>query len=83
MNLDQFTEFMAWATAINLGLFIITAVSVMAIGGPISKIHGRLFGLDPDGIRSTYYDYIAIYKIVVLVFFVVPYLALRFGMGPA
>jgi len=81
MTIEQFTEFMAWSAALNVGLFVFTALAVVMVGGPISKIHWRMFGVDPAGIRGTYYDYFAIYKIVVLVFFVVPYLALRFGMA--
>ena len=81
MTLEQFTQFIAWATAINVGLFIVTALAVMVIGRSISQIHGRMFGLDDADIRRTYFGYLSIYKILVIVFFLVPYLALRLGMG--
>lgn len=45
MTLDQFTEFMTWATALNVGLFVITAIAIMLAGGPISRIHAGMFGL--------------------------------------
>ena len=81
MALELFTQFMAWATAINVGLFVITALSVMMVGGPISQIHARMFGLEAPDVRRTYFGYLSVYKILVVVFFLVPYLALRFGMG--
>ena len=81
MTLDQFTEFMACAAAINIVLFVVTALVIMVMGGVIARIHAGMFGVAAEDVRRTYYGYLAIYKILVVVFFLVPYLALRLGVG--
>ncbi|MEM7213324.1 MAG: DUF6868 family protein [Pseudomonadota bacterium] len=81
MTLDQFTTFMAWSTAINLALLLIAALAVMLLGNWISGLHGQMFRMEPADVRRAYFGYIGTYKILIIVFFVAPYLALRFGMG--
>ena len=43
----------------------------------ISKIHGGMFGLEEADLSRAYFQYLAQYKIMVFVFNLMPYLALR------
>lgn len=76
MNLELLKEFFGWMTVINLGLFIFSAIMCMAAKGFIQRIHGKLFGLGAESINAFLYGYIGVYKIVFIVFNLVPWLAL-------
>jgi hypothetical protein len=45
--------------------------------GTISKIHGSMFDLDDTDLSRAYFQYLAQYKILIFVFNLMPYLALR------
>ena len=47
------------------------------MSGPVTKIHGSMFGLEEVEISRQYFQYLAQFKIAVLVFNLVPYIALR------
>ena len=42
-----------------------------------SRLHGKLWGLPEDKVRSAIYKVMATYKILVFVFSIIPYIALR------
>ena len=42
----------------------------------MTQIHGRMFGLDEPSLMRSYFQYLALYKIAILVFNLVPFLAL-------
>ena len=77
MNIETIREFLAWCTLINLGLMIFTAIMLLALQGPISRLHARMLDLDETFVRQSYFRYLANYKIAFLIFNLVPYLALR------
>jgi len=41
------------------------------------NIHSSMFDLDPQAVPAMYFDYLGRYKLMLLVFNIVPYLALR------
>ncbi len=77
MDLAQFTQFFAWCSAINLGLLIFSSIAIMALRDPIAKLHSRLTGVPEADLPRLYFQFLANFKIAVLVFNLVPYLALR------
>lgn len=77
MSVVQLTEFLGWCTLINVVLLGLTAISVIALKGTISKIHAAMFDVDAAALPATYFTYLADFKIAVLVLNVVPYIALR------
>ena len=42
-----------------------------------SKVHAKMFQIDDASVRQVYFRYLAYYKIAILVFNLVPYVALR------
>ncbi|VGO23112.1 DUF6868 family protein [Pontiella sulfatireligans] len=76
MNVVMLKEFFGWMTVINLGLFIFSAVMCMFARGMIQRTHGKLFCLSDEAINAFVYGYIGIYKILFIVFNLVPWLAL-------
>lgn len=77
-SLDTVTAFFGWTTVINFVFLAVTTIAVVALRGFISRLHAKLFGLDPDDVVRDYFRYIAQYKIAIIVFSLVPYIALKF-----
>lgn len=70
-----------WCLLINVVLYLISAVAVMTGRESMSKLHARLFGLDAAKVPSLLYGYIAVYKLLIITFNFVPWLALVFMSG--
>jgi hypothetical protein len=77
MTVETLRELLGWASVINIVLLFITTISVVAMRGTISGIHSRIFGLDEKDLGRAYFQYIAQYKIAIIVLNIAPYLALR------
>jgi len=77
MTLESLTSFFAWMAAFNVALYAFVALVVMIAGDWMYALHARLFGLEVQVVRQSIYNWLGTYKIVVLAFSVVPYLALR------
>ena len=77
ISIDTLTVFLGWCTVINIGVLVFTTIALTIIRGPVSSIHSKLFGLNQAELPSTYFQYLGNYKIAILIFNVVPYIALK------
>ena len=77
MTIEQIAQFLGWSTAINLGLLILSSTLVILLRVPITKIHSKMFPLSDEDLARAYFQYLAQYKILIFVFNLVPYIALR------
>ena len=76
-SLEAITTFFGWTTVINFVLLAFSTISVVAMRGWISGIHGRMFGLDPNDVSRAYFQYMSQFKIATIVFSLTPYIALK------
>lgn len=76
MNIEQLTEFFKWLTIINVGLFMINAVLIILMRKLVCKMHGKMFGITGENIAIILYSWLGLYKIMILIFSIVPYVAL-------
>ncbi len=76
MNIEILKEFFMWNTVIHLGLFIWTGLMCTCCKSFIYRAHGKMFGLGEEAIDAFLYGFLALYKIVFLVFVLVPWFAL-------
>lgn len=76
-TMETLTTFFGWCSAINIGLLMLTSLSLLVMRGTITKIHSKLFGLSEEDLARAYFQYLAQFKIAVIVFNLVPYIALR------
>ena len=76
MDLQTLTEFLKWCTILNLGLLALWTVSFLLALDLIYRLQRPWF----SGSRETWdlvmYGFLAVFKIGVLIFNVVPYVAL-------
>jgi len=77
ISIEALTTFLGWSTVINFAILMITALLLIFMRGSISKIHTRMYGLSEKDLMRAYFQYLAQYKIAVIVFNMVPYIALK------
>ncbi len=77
MTIETIRTFFGWCTVINIGLLIFSSIFLIAMRGTASRIHGKMLNLDEKYLSQAYFQFLAQYKIAIIVFNVVPYFALR------
>jgi len=77
MTLQTLTELLGWTSVINIAILLFSTLSLIIMRGAITGIHSKLFGLDEKDLGRAYFQYLAQYKIAIIVLNIAPYLALR------
>lgn len=72
--------FLGWASVINLGILLFSTLVIMLGKNAILSIHSRLFGLGEDSLMALYLGVLGMYKILIIVLCIVPWIVLRFFM---
>lgn len=73
---DMLLRFLGWCTAINFGLLTVAALAVVTFRQPLMRLHGKMFGLEEGELSRLYFQYLAFYKVGVIIFNFVPWVAL-------
>lgn len=76
-SLETLAAFLGWCTLINMGMLILASLAMVSMRETMTKMHRSMFGLDDTDLARAYFQYLAQYKILVFVFNLMPYLALR------
>jgi len=74
---EKLIHFFGWCTAINIGILFISTIFIAALREPISHLHAMMFGLSEVDVLRAYFQYLGQFKIAVIVFNLVPYIALK------
>lgn len=78
MTMQSLTDFLGWASVINIAILMLSTIGLIAMRETITSIHSTLFGLDEKDLGRAYFQYLAQYKIAIIVLNITPYLALKF-----
>lgn len=81
MTIEQVTTFLAWNTLINIGILLFATAFIVAGRDWVMSIHSRLTGVAVDDLPRLYFQYLAGYKIAIIVLCLVPYLIVRLVMS--
>ena len=76
-SLEAVTAFFGWTTVINFVVLMVSTITVIAARESKSSVHGRTFGLETADLSRAYFQYIAHYKIAIIVLSLTPYIALK------
>jgi hypothetical protein len=76
MDIITVRTFFLWCTIINVVILIGSSLVYVFVADWVYSIHGRLFHVSRDTFNTLFYSFIAFYKILFLVFNLVPYIAL-------
>lgn len=77
MDIQKLTAFFMWCTIVNVALFFLSAIMIVAASDFIYGTHGQLFHMPREAFDITLYALLGLYKIVILTFNLGPYVALR------
>jgi len=77
MTLALLREFFFWNMVINMCLLLFSFIMIITFRKVAYKIHGSMFQLTESQLDAIWYSIFGFYKILVFVFGVVPYAALR------
>lgn len=78
MTIEQWTQMLGWCLVINYAAMAISVLYLVLFGEKGLALHARLFGLQKARVAEISFQYLAAYKVLVLVLNLSPYLALRF-----
>ena len=65
-----------WMTLLNMVIYIWTAVMCVCCKSLLARVAGRMFGVEEGACRAVLYGYVGMYKLLFIVFNLVPWLAL-------
>lgn len=78
MDIETLRSFLAWCSTFNLILLVLWWLGFMMAGDWIRRLHGKWFELSRESFDKLHYAGMGFFKMLVLMFNLVPYLVLRF-----
>ncbi|MHC4838316.1 MAG: DUF6868 family protein [Planctomycetota bacterium] len=78
MDLELLRDFLGWCSIINLGLLLWWWGWFALAHEQVYRLHGRWFRIPVECFDAIHYGAMAVFKLGVFLFNVVPYLVLRF-----
>ena len=77
MTTDVLVTFLGWCSVINIVILMLSSVLLILLKEPVSRIHSKMFALEQKLVLQAYFQYLANYKIAILVLNIIPYFALK------
>lgn len=76
MDIETLTRFFMWCTIVNGGLLLFWTAACMSAPDLVYRTQSRWFPLPRETFDILIYSFLGLFKVFVLVFNVVPYIAL-------
>ena len=76
MDLVTLRAFFMWCTIINGGFLTFTALVLTFAGNLIYRVHSKWFKMPREAFNIVIYSFLGLYKIIFIVFCLVPYVVL-------
>ena len=77
MTLEIIRDFLAWCSVMNIILLLLWFIIFALARDWIYRLHSKWYKLSQDAFNTIHYCGIAFFKMLIFVFNIVPYLALR------
>ncbi len=77
MNFSHLESFLGWCVVLNSSVLIVTTLLLIVLKKQILLVHSKILGIEKKQLSKAYFCYLAIYKIFTLIFFIIPYCALK------
>lgn len=78
MTLELLTKFFAWFTLINYALLLVSWLTMLVARDFVMRIHNATMNVPKAELPRLYFQFFAVYKVLILTFGLVPYLVMRF-----
>ena len=76
MDIQTLTTFFMWCTILNGGMLILSSVFLILAGDLAYRIHSKWFSISREAYNLVCYSFLGLFKVLFLIFNVVPYVAL-------
>ncbi|MBE0596828.1 MAG: hypothetical protein IH614_06150 [Desulfuromonadales bacterium] len=76
MNIELVRNFFLWSALINYGVLLCWFLVIRLARDRVHRLHGRWFRLSGEQFDAIHYGAMALYKLGILLFNLVPYVAL-------
>jgi len=76
MDIQTLTAFFMWCTILNVVLLSLSSLMCICAGDWAYRIHSKLFSISRETFNVMIYSFLALYKLLVIVFILIPYIAL-------
>jgi len=76
MDIGSITAIFMWCTILNVSLLALSSLMCICAADWAYRIHSKLFSVSRETFNVLIYSFIALYKLLVIVFILIPYIAL-------
>ena len=77
MTLSQLTELLGWVSLLNIGFLLFATIVLSLAKSFMVTVHSKMFAVPENELTLIYFQYLANYKMLSLIFMVFPYIALK------
>lgn len=77
MSIETLRDVLQWCAIINYGVLLLWFLVFILARDSMHRLHGQLFRMSADQFDAVHYAGMALYKIGILLFNLIPYIALR------
>ena len=81
MTIFEIRGFLMWCSVINVGLMIFSFLILTIARQWVYKMHSKWFPITEPQFNAIMYSILGAYKILIIVFNIVPYIAVCIAMG--
>jgi len=81
MDIQTLTTFFMWCTILNVALLSLSSLICLCAGDWAYRIHSKWFSISRETFNVVIYSFIALYKLLIFVFNLIPYVALLTVIG--
>ena len=76
MSIEQVRDFFLWCSIINVALLLFSSLMCICAADWVHGRHGKFFKISREAFDVAIYSFIGAWKILIIVFNVVPWIAL-------
>jgi len=76
MDIQTLTTFFMWCTILNYALLSLSSLFCLCASDWVYRIHSKWFSISREVFNVAIYSFLGLYKILVFVFNLIPYIAL-------
>lgn len=77
MDIQKLKQILGWCSVLNTILLVLSALTFMLLGDWIYTLYKDLFQMSSDDLFSLWFISLAVYKILIITFNIIPYIAIR------
>ncbi len=77
MTQEILTAVFGWMTVLNFAMLLFSSLMIVTMQDWIAGIHGKMFQMEPAEVKKAYFKFLANYKLLTIVFCLMPWVALK------